>query len=88
MSREPCCAAHCQSSVSRDTLSKAAVWTPSNVVLYKSENTAFEMGILLLQSMAAENTAETVAASSYLPIGDRLSEQTNSIYFQWRCLSF
>ena len=31
-----------------------------------SENTAFEMGILLLQSMAAENTAETVA-SSYLP---------------------
>ena len=33
----------------------------------KSENAAFEVGILLLQSMAAENTAETVAASSYLP---------------------
>ena len=28
---------------------------------------SFEMGILLLQSMAAENTAETVGVSYFLP---------------------
>ena len=38
------------------------------------------LGILLLQSMAAENTAETVAVSSYLP-RCRLSEQMNSHSF-------
>ena len=47
-------------------ISKAAVFGLLPMEL-ATENAAFEMGILLLQSMAAENTAETVAASSHLP---------------------
>ena len=44
----------------------SSFWTRSNGASYrsKSENATFEMGTLLLQSIAAENTA---AASSYLP---------------------
>ena len=49
---------------------KAAVLrlAPVQAPLERVQKTAaFEMCILLLRSMAAENTAETVAASSYLP---------------------
>ena len=52
-------------------ISKATVFRllPMELALYRSktENTAFEMSILLLLTMAAENTAGTVAASSSLP---------------------